>query len=104
MLQTNFGNYKYLGLLAALSIMFELISNFTGARLVTFGGRSRVHIDLFLSDGLFASPMFYGVYGYSKARNVLWLTIFCRFGRVLVVSTLVGEGVNAVVFYYRRLL
>ena len=78
MLQTNVGSYKYLGLLAALSVTFELISNFIGARLVTFGGVP-------VSISIYCFPMVYligdvltEVYGYSKARNVLWLSMFCR--------------------------
>ena len=78
MLQMNFGTYRYLGLLAALSVTFELISNFTGARLVSLGGVP-------VSISIYSFPMVYlisdiltEVYGYAKARSVLWLTIFCR--------------------------
>jgi len=78
MLQTKFGDYKYLGILAALSVTFALISNITGARLVTLGGVP-------VSGSIYCFPMVYlisdiltEVYGYSKARNILWLTVFCR--------------------------
>jgi uncharacterized integral membrane protein (TIGR00697 family) len=88
MLRTDFGRYKYLGLLAMLSVTFELISNFTAARLVTFGGVS-------LSVSIYCFPMFFliadvitEVYGYSFARNILWISILCRALTGVIVSLL----------------
>jgi hypothetical protein len=78
MLKMNYGNYKYLGLFAALSVTFALITNFTSARLVTIMGVP-------VSVTVYCFPMVYlisdvltEVYGYSKARSVLWLTVICR--------------------------
>jgi uncharacterized integral membrane protein (TIGR00697 family) len=78
MLRTDFGRFKYLGFLAILSVTFELITNFTSARLVTFWGVT-------VSASIYCFPMVFlisdiltEVYGYSQARNILWISIFCR--------------------------
>jgi uncharacterized integral membrane protein (TIGR00697 family) len=78
MFRTHFGKFKYLGILAVLSVTFELISNFTAARLVSFGGAT-------LSVSIYCFPAFFlisdiltEVYGYSQARTIVWLSIFAR--------------------------
>jgi uncharacterized integral membrane protein (TIGR00697 family) len=78
MLRTDFGRYKYLGMLAILSVIFNVITNVIGARLVIFGGAS-------VSVSVYTFPMFFllsdiltEVYGYAQARNVLWISISAR--------------------------
>jgi uncharacterized integral membrane protein (TIGR00697 family) len=77
MLGTDFGKYKYLGFLAGLNITFLLVSNFTAARIISFFGVG-------VSVTLLYSPITYliadiltEVYGYSQARSIIWLSIFC---------------------------
>jgi len=91
MFRTQFGKFKYLGLLAILSVSFELIANFTAARLVTFGGVT-------LSVSIYSFPMVFlisdiltEVYGYAQARTILWLSIFSRIlaGAVVYVMLLI---------------
>lgn len=78
MLRTDFGRYKYLALLAMLSVIFNVITNVIGARLVSFGGAP-------VSVSVYTFPMFFllsdiltEVYGYAQARSVLWMSIFAR--------------------------
>jgi hypothetical protein len=78
MLQYNYGNYKYLGLLAALSITFALASNFVTARLVPFFGVP-VSVSIYTFPVVYLiSDILTEVYGYAYARSILWLTVICR--------------------------
>jgi queuosine precursor transporter len=78
MLKTNYGRYKYLGLLAALSVTFGLITTFTAARLVTLGGVP-ISVSAYYFPMIFLiADVLTEVYGYAEARSVLWLCIACR--------------------------
>lgn len=77
MLRTDFGKYKYLGFLAGLNITFLLVSNFTAARIIpVFGVGVSVTLLYFPLTYLIADILT-EVYGYSQARNIIWLSIFC---------------------------
>ena len=77
MLRTDFGKYKYLGLLASLNVTFLLVSNFTAARIISvFGVGVSVTILYFPLTYLIADILT-EVYGYSQARSIIWLSIFC---------------------------
>jgi uncharacterized integral membrane protein (TIGR00697 family) len=77
MLRTDFGKYKYLGFLAGLNITLLLVSNFTAARIISvFGVGVSVTIIYFPLTYLIAD-LLTEVYGYSQARSVIWLSIFC---------------------------
>ena len=88
MIRTHFGKYRYLGVLAILSVTFALISNFTASRLISFGGAT-------LSVSIYCFPMFFlisdiltEVYGYAQARTVVWLSIFSRLISGVVIALL----------------
>ena len=87
MLRTDFGKFKYLGLLASLNITFLLVSNFTAARIVSvFGVGVSVTILYFPLTYLIADILT-EVYGYSQARSVIWLSILCS-----VVGAVLASG------------
>jgi queuosine precursor transporter len=78
MFKTDYGKFKYLGLLAALSITFGVTTSFAKARLMTLFG-----VDIPASTYLFPavyliSDILTEVYGYAQARSVIWMTILCR--------------------------
>jgi uncharacterized integral membrane protein (TIGR00697 family) len=77
MVRSDFGRYKYLGFLAGLNITFLLVSNFTAARIISvFGVGVSVTILYFPLTYLIADILT-EVYGYSEARRIIWLSIFC---------------------------
>jgi uncharacterized integral membrane protein (TIGR00697 family) len=65
--------YKYLGLLTALYITFQLISDVTAGKIISFFGFP-------VSVTVVYFPVTYiitEVYGYAKARSVLWVVLLC---------------------------
>ena len=77
MQRTDSDNFKYLGLLAALNVTFLLVSNFTAARIISVCGIGvSVTVAYFPVTYLIADVLT-EVYGYSRARNVIWLSILC---------------------------
>jgi uncharacterized integral membrane protein (TIGR00697 family) len=76
-LRTDFGKFKYLGLFAALNVTFLLISNFTAARIVSLFGVGVSVTVLYFPLTYLIADILTEVYGYSKARSIIWLSIFC---------------------------
>ncbi|HTV48566.1 MAG TPA: queuosine precursor transporter [Phycisphaerae bacterium] len=77
MLRTDFGKFKYLGLLAALNITFLLVSNFTAARIISICGIGVSVTILYFPLTYLIADILTEVYGYSRARSIIWLSIFC---------------------------
>lgn len=77
MLRTDFGKFKYLGLLAALNVTFLLVSNFTAARIISVFGIGVSVTVLYFPLTYLIADVLTEVYGYSQARSVIWLSIFC---------------------------
>src|SRR5580698_8168510 len=77
MLRTDFGKFKYLGLLAALNITFLLVSNFTAARIIAVFGVGVSVTLLYFPLTYLIADILTEVYGYSQARRVIWLSMFC---------------------------
>jgi uncharacterized integral membrane protein (TIGR00697 family) len=77
MLRTDFGKFKYLGLLAALNITFLLVSNFTAARIISIGGIGVSVTVLYFPLTYLIADILTEVYGYSRARSIIWLSIVC---------------------------
>jgi len=77
MLRGDFGKYKYLGLLAGLNITFLLVCNFTAARIISVLGVGVSVTILYFPLTYFIADILTEVYGYSQARNIIWLSIFC---------------------------
>jgi len=84
MLQTDFGKFKYLSLLAALNITFLLVSNFTAARIISICGIGVSVTVLYFPLTYLIADILTEVYGYSRARSIIWLSIFC---------SIIGAGV-----------
>jgi queuosine precursor transporter len=77
MLRTDFGKFKYLGLLAALNITFLLVSNFTAARIISICGIGVSVTVLYFPLTYLIADILTEVYGYARARSVIWLSILC---------------------------
>lgn len=77
MLRTDFGKFKYLGFLAGLNITFLLVSNFTAARIVSVFGIGVSVTILYFPLTYLIADILTEVYGYSQARSIIWLSIFC---------------------------
>jgi len=86
MLRTDFGKYKYLGLLAGLNITFLLVSNFTAARIISVFGIGVSVTILYFPITYLIADILTEVYGYSEARRVIWLSIFCSVAGALLAS------------------
>jgi queuosine precursor transporter len=84
MLRTDFGKYKYLGLLAGLNITFLLVSNFTAARIISIFGIGVSVTILYFPITYLIADILTEVYGYSEARRVIWLSIFCSVAGALL--------------------
>jgi uncharacterized integral membrane protein (TIGR00697 family) len=77
MQRTDAGNFKYLGLLAALNVTFLLVSNFTAARIISVCGIGVSVTVVYFPVTYLIADVLTEVYGYSRARSVIWLSIFC---------------------------
>jgi queuosine precursor transporter len=77
MLRTDFGKYKYIGFLAGLNIAFMLVSNFTAARIISLFGIGVSVTILYFPITYLIADILTEVYGYSQARSIIWLSIFC---------------------------
>jgi uncharacterized integral membrane protein (TIGR00697 family) len=77
MVRSDFGRYKYLGFLAGLNITFLLVSNFTAARIISIFGVGVSVTILYFPLTYLIADILTEVYGYSEARRIIWLSIFC---------------------------
>ncbi len=77
MLRTDVGKYKYLGFIAGLNITFLLVSNFTAARIISIYGVGVSVTLLYFPLTYLIADILTEVYGYSHARSIIWLSIFC---------------------------
>jgi|SRR5579862_5429401 len=77
MLRTDFGKYKYLGFLAGLNITFLLVCNFTAARIISVFGVGVSVTLLYFPITYLIADILTEVYGYSRARSIIWLSLFC---------------------------
>lgn len=65
-------NYKYLGLITTLYIAFQLISDVTAGKIVQLGVFTVSATVLYFPITYIFSDILTEVYGYAKARNVVW--------------------------------
>jgi len=86
MLRTDFGKYKYIGFLAALNITFMIVSNFTAARIISVCGIGVSVTILYFPLTYLIADILTEVYGYSEARSIIWLSIFCTVTGSLLAS------------------
>lgn len=78
--------YKYLGLLTALYVTFNLLSGVTAGKLVQLGVFSISAATLFFPVTYILGDIFTEVYGYAKSRSRVWLLLFCSIISGLVYS------------------
>lgn len=69
--------YKYLGLLTALYITFQLISDVTAGKIIDFFGYPVSITVVYFPVTYILSDVLTEVYGYSKARSVIWVVLLC---------------------------
>ena len=68
--------YKYLGLLTALYITFQLVSDVTAGKIVSLGIFTVSATVLYFPFTYIIADLLTEVYGYSKARSVVWMVLF----------------------------
>jgi len=69
--------YKLLGLLTALNIVFQLISDVTAGKIIDVLGYPVSITILYFPIVYIISDVMTEVYGYAQARRVLWITMLC---------------------------
>lgn len=69
--------YKYLGLLTALYITFQLISDVTAGKIISFFSFPVSVTVIYFPVTYILSDVLTEVYGYAKARSVIWTVLLC---------------------------
>lgn len=69
--------YKFLGLLTALYITFQLISDVTAGKIISFLGFPVSITVVYFPITYILSDVLTEVYGYAKARSVIWVVLLC---------------------------
>ncbi|KAA0205502.1 VUT family protein [Candidatus Uhrbacteria bacterium] len=70
-------HYKLFGLLTALNITFQLVSDVTAGKIVELFGLVVSVTVLYFPVVYIISDVMTEVYGYARARRVLWITMLC---------------------------
>src|SRR3989344_705271 len=68
--------YKYLGLITALYITFQLVSDITAGKIVKLGIFTVSATVLYFPFTYIFADVLTEVYGYAKARSVVWMVFF----------------------------
>ncbi len=71
------GAFKYLGVIAVLNVAFQLISDVTAGKIILALGVGVSVTVLYFPFTYIISDILTEVYGYARARSVLWLTMMC---------------------------
>jgi uncharacterized integral membrane protein (TIGR00697 family) len=79
--------YQYLGLLMALNITFLLVSDFTGARIISIAGVGVSVTVLYFPFTYLIGDILTEVYGYAEARRIIWISIGCSIVGSLVAGS-----------------
>ena len=69
--------YKFLGLLTALYITFQLISDVTAGKIIDFFGFPVSVTVIYFPVTYILSDVLTEVYGYARARSVIWTVLLC---------------------------
>ena len=69
--------YKYLGVIAILYITFQLVSDVTAGKIITLGIFTVSASAIYFPFTYIISDVLTEVYGYAKARSVLWIVMIC---------------------------
>jgi len=81
-------HYKYLGLITALYITFQLVSDITAGKIVQLGFFTVSATVLYFPFTYIFADVLTEVYGYAKARSVVWMVLICS-----VLAGLIYTGV-----------
>lgn len=82
--------YKYLGWLTAFYITFKLVCDVTAGKIIMVGGFTVSATIIYFPFTYIISDLLTEVYGYAKARSVLWIVLFCSMTAGLVYSLVVA--------------
>lgn len=74
---TTTHRYKFLGLLTALYITFQLISDVTAGKIISFLGFPVSVTVVYFPITYVLSDVLTEVYGYARARSVIWVVLLC---------------------------
>lgn len=83
-------NLKYLGTISMLFVAVLLISNIASVKIVSFGPFSFDGGTLLFPLSYIFGDILTEVYGYKRARSVIWVGFFCAF-MMSIVFTIVGK-------------
>jgi uncharacterized integral membrane protein (TIGR00697 family) len=81
--------YKYLGLITAIYITFQLVSNTTAGKIVQLGIFTIPAPVFFFPVTYIIADILTEVYGYAKARSVLWMVVISALIMALLYSIVV---------------
>ncbi|MBI2452145.1 queuosine precursor transporter [Candidatus Pacearchaeota archaeon] len=81
--------YKYLGLITALYITFQLVSDVTAGKIVQLGIFTVSATVLYFPFTYIIADVLTEVYGYAKARSVVWIVLFSSVIAGLIYSVVV---------------
>ena len=81
--------YKYLGLITALYITFQLVSDVTAGKIVQLGFFTVSATVLFFPFTYIIADILTEVYGYARARSVEWMVLFSSVIAGLIYSVVV---------------
>lgn len=69
--------YKYLGLITCLYVTFQLVSDVTAGKIIQFWGWPVSVTVIYFPITYIFSDILTEVYGYARARSVLWTVVIC---------------------------
>jgi queuosine precursor transporter len=84
-------SFKYINLLLALNVTFLLVSDFTGARIISVGHVGVSVTVLYFPFTYLIGDLLTEVYGYAESRRIVWLSMLCS----VIGSTVAGTQLLA---------
>src|SRR3989344_2419945 len=79
-------HYKYLGIILVLYITFQLVSDVSAGKIISFFGFPVSVTVLFFPITYIFADILTEVYGYARARSVVWMVFFSSIIAGLVYS------------------
>lgn len=83
-------HYKYLGWLTAFYITFKLVCDVTAGKIIMIGGFTVSATVIYFPFTYIIADLLTEVYGYAKARSVVWTVLFCSMTAGMVYSVAVA--------------
>jgi len=88
MIRTQFGHFKYLGILFVLNVTFLIVANMVAGRLMSIGGIAVSVAEIPFPLCYLIGNIITEVYGYGQGRSATWISIFCNFVALFSVALL----------------